>query len=142
MGGLEAIRHIIRSGTNPLGEPPAVMFRASDWLRTGGFDASLPYAVDLDYWLRLLQWGDLVYLTDPLCAFRVSARSWSFQLAHRQSAQFCALANRWRVKSPAVVSAMDVWRGCGRSRVHQAARQVLYSVLRFGKRQADGEAAV
>lgn len=54
---------------NFIGEPCAVMFRR-DQVGTG-FDAGLPQMGDIDYWTRLLQAGNLLYISEPLCQFRV-----------------------------------------------------------------------
>jgi glycosyltransferase involved in cell wall biosynthesis/2-polyprenyl-3-methyl-5-hydroxy-6-metoxy-1,4-benzoquinol methylase len=55
-------------GENCIGEPTAVMFRASAASR--GFDPSYRQDVDLEMWLHLLKQGDLVYTEEPLCQLR------------------------------------------------------------------------
>lgn len=54
---------------NSIGEPSAVLFRKETAKR--GFDESLRQLVDLEMWLYILQQGDLYYINEPLCAFRV-----------------------------------------------------------------------
>jgi glycosyltransferase involved in cell wall biosynthesis/2-polyprenyl-3-methyl-5-hydroxy-6-metoxy-1,4-benzoquinol methylase len=57
---------------NCIGEPAAVMFRASS-AASRGFDSSYRQVVDLEMWLHLLKLGDLVYTKEPLCQFRLHA---------------------------------------------------------------------
>lgn len=59
-------------GTNPVGEPGAVLFRSEVANRIGKFDDSLPYVIDVDYWLRLLEHGDGYKSSKPLSFFRIS----------------------------------------------------------------------
>jgi glycosyltransferase involved in cell wall biosynthesis/2-polyprenyl-3-methyl-5-hydroxy-6-metoxy-1,4-benzoquinol methylase len=54
---------------NCIGEPTAVMFRASS-AAGRGFDSSYRQVVDLEMWLHLLIKGDVVYTKEPLCQFR------------------------------------------------------------------------
>jgi glycosyltransferase involved in cell wall biosynthesis len=56
---------------NYIGEPTAVMFRASAAER--GFDSSYRQLVDLEMWLHLLKQGNLAYTEEPLCQFRQHA---------------------------------------------------------------------
>jgi glycosyltransferase involved in cell wall biosynthesis len=54
--------------SNWVGEPSAVMFRASN--AGEGFDLSLYHYGDIEYWFRLLSCGDLFYISDALYSFR------------------------------------------------------------------------
>ncbi len=92
--GPEAVRRIVRSGTNPIGEPSAVLFRRAALERAGRFDGSLPYVIDLDLWCRLLLLGPVVALPEALCAFRVAPGSWSLRLALRQARNYQRFVRR------------------------------------------------
>ena len=92
--GREALRRIVRSGTNPIGEPSAVLFRHSALERTGPFDGSLPYVIDIDLWCRMLLHGPVVALPEALCAFRVAAGSWSLRLALHQARNYRRFVRR------------------------------------------------
>lgn len=59
-------------GRNYIGEPTAVMFRKSDL--EGKFREDMPQVLDMDMWFRLLEHGDLLYMSEPLCAIRRHAR--------------------------------------------------------------------
>ena len=89
----EVMRSCIRRGTNLIGEPGAVLFRKSLADTIGGFDATYPYVIDLDYWFRLLRHGDAYCCPEPLAGFRVSASSWSVAIGAAQSADFRGFSN-------------------------------------------------
>lgn len=77
-----------------MGEPGAVLFRRSSIAAVGLFDASIPYVVDLDYWLRLLAIGAAYYIAEPLASFRISSISWSVAIGRKQTEQFVQLIDR------------------------------------------------
>lgn len=60
---------------NKIGEPCATMFRRTLIKRAGMFDPRFSQFADFEYWIRLLQYGDLLYLHAPLCSFRTHAGS-------------------------------------------------------------------
>ncbi len=66
--GPEATALCLLSGKNLIGEPSAVMFRREAASR--GFDPSYRQLIDLEFYARLLEQGDLAYIERPLCAFR------------------------------------------------------------------------
>jgi glycosyltransferase involved in cell wall biosynthesis len=92
--GREIIRRSIRRGTNIIGEPPCVLLRTETVGKKGGFDGSNPYLIDFDYWCRILLDGEIVMLDGPLSAFRVSKKSWSFDLSRRQADSFRRFAKK------------------------------------------------
>lgn len=75
--GVEVARRVVRSGTNPIGEPGGVLFRRDDYFAVGGWHPSRRWAMDLDLWVRLLQCGNFLGLSATLAAFRVGAHSLS-----------------------------------------------------------------
>jgi len=94
ISGVKILRGCVISGTNLVGEPSAVLFRASAAHKIGRFDASLPYVIDLDYWIRLLNEGTGYYLRTPLVSFRVSSQQWSAMIGSRQSHEFIDFVKR------------------------------------------------
>jgi glycosyltransferase involved in cell wall biosynthesis len=87
--GDEAIRAVVRAGTNLFGEPAAVLVRTDAVRAAGGFDPRYQFCLDLDLWCRLLlAGGDLFMHEEALCGFRVSGTSWSTALARRQRHEF------------------------------------------------------
>ena len=55
-------------GANYIGEPSATMFRRE--ILAAGFDAKFPHLVDLELWYRILEHGDLICISKPLCSIR------------------------------------------------------------------------
>lgn len=97
VGAQEVVRQCVLAGANLVGEPGAVLFRADAARNVGGFDGSIPYLIDLDYWVRLLVWGYGCYLDDPLASFRLSPQQWSTAIGKRQGREFMAFINRLHV---------------------------------------------
>jgi glycosyltransferase involved in cell wall biosynthesis len=88
IAGRAAIAACVARGTNVIGEPAAVLFRKSLATRIGRFDGSIPYVIDVDYWVRLLTHGAAYYLSETLASFRVSGSSWSVAIGSRQSEEY------------------------------------------------------
>jgi glycosyltransferase involved in cell wall biosynthesis len=102
--GRTVVRHVLRSGGNPIGPSAAVTFRRSDFHAVGGFRGDLLYPMELELWTRLLKRGDFVGLPDPLAAFRISADgATAFTSVRAQFGQQLELSRRivsdgkWRV---------------------------------------------
>lgn len=55
---------------NKIGEPVAVMFPKKLVRQAGKFDPLFSQFADFEYWIRLLQFGQLAYIHEPLCSFR------------------------------------------------------------------------
>lgn len=128
--GREAARLVVRSGSNPIGEPSAVLFRRDDALDAGLFDEAAEYVIDLDLWLRLLALGALYVIAEPLAAFRISSGSWSAALADRQAQQYCDLVRRVGRDPRLDVPHRDVVIGCAKARVLNLGRRGLYALHR------------
>jgi len=124
--GEKAVRKIVRSGTNLIGEPSAVLFRAEAARKTGLFSARFPYVIDLEYWCRLLRAGDLYCLQDPLCAFRVSREAWSMSLFKSQRRHYVQLVKSLADDPASRVTAMDLLLGRMTSRVQVVLRRLFY----------------
>ena len=57
---------------NMYGEPSNVMIKTDVINKVGCFSDKVLYATDFEYWLRVSQFGNLVYIDEPLCSYRVS----------------------------------------------------------------------
>ena len=132
--GHRAILQIVRSGTNMIGEPGAVLFRASDWKMLDGFSARYPYVIDLGFWFQLLNRGNCLYMAEPLCDFRISANSWSSRLAKLQSAQFTSLIRQTARVGVSSVSSYDCLIGTCKSQLGAWIRQLIFKVACHGSR--------
>jgi len=60
---------------NKIGEPSAVLYRKVDGEKAGLFDPQFSQFADFEFWIRLLEFGDIVYVDEPLCSFRTHADS-------------------------------------------------------------------
>lgn len=68
---VEVARRVVRNGANPIGEPGNVLFRREDFFAAGGWRAEYPCILDLDLWMRLLQYGEFLGQPEALAAFRI-----------------------------------------------------------------------
>ena len=96
--------------SNPLGQP-AVWWRRRVYERLGGFDESLHYCMDHEYWLRLgtkVRWH---YIPEPLAVSRLhSDAKTSRQLPAMWSETACMLTrDGWRLKPGWNAFAMAAW---------------------------------
>jgi glycosyltransferase involved in cell wall biosynthesis len=74
---VEVARRVVRSGSNPIGEPGGVLFRRDHYFAVGGWRPERRFAMDLDLWMRLLQCGEFLGLPETLAAFRIGRESLS-----------------------------------------------------------------
>jgi glycosyltransferase involved in cell wall biosynthesis len=132
-----AARYVARSGTNPIGEPAAALFRREDALAAGLFREDAGYVIDLDFWLRLLLGGDLYVVDEVLASFRVSSGAWSTSLARSQAAQYCDLLRRIALDGGLRLRCRDVVVGCAAARLLALARRSLYVWLDRKARRRD-----
>jgi len=80
----KVIKRCLQIGTNLIGEPMVGMFRRSILREDMKYDGSNPYLIDLDFWFKLLQKGNLYTINDYLSAFRISSGTLSASLNIRQ----------------------------------------------------------
>jgi len=73
--GKEMIRRCIIAGANIIGDPVCVMWRRSATQKLGGFDNSIVYCFDMEYWYRILTLGNLYYDTSPVGFYRIHKKS-------------------------------------------------------------------
>ena len=72
---------LLQGGWNKIGEPSFVLIPRAAFLSVGGFDPSLRQLVDIDLYLRLMAAGSVVFVDQPLGAFRVHDRQLSITQA-------------------------------------------------------------
>jgi glycosyltransferase involved in cell wall biosynthesis len=128
VSGADAIHRAVRSGTNPFGEPAAVLMRASALRAAGPFRGTAEYMIDLDMWCRLLAQGDLYAVPNTQAAFRVQKQSWSCALAGRQASQARAWMADMRRRHPELISRRAVAEGSVRAWALERARRLAYRV--------------
>jgi len=129
LSGAAAQRAIIRSGTNPLGEPGAVLFRRALAAQCGPFNGAHLFVIDVEYYCRLLQHGGLCALQEPLCTFRVSGASTSVRMMHRQAREFINFARALARTSPTLISQLDCGRAMLMAGLNNILRMAFYGYL-------------
>jgi glycosyltransferase involved in cell wall biosynthesis len=143
--GRTVVRHVVRSGGNPIGPSAAVTFRRKDFTEVGGFKGDLLYPMELELWTRLLQRGDFIGQSDPMAAFRISADgATAFTSVRAQFGQQLELTRRiardaaWRMGN---VDRLIGWLGAV---TMQARRSLLFShsAWRYGHRSSNDRPAL
>jgi hypothetical protein len=127
--GVDILRKSIRRGTNIVGEPGSVLFRAELLPQAGGFSATTTWLIDLDFWSRLLVLGEGYAISRPLCAFRVSVASESIRLWRSQVREFCDFMAALRREPKFHVSRLDCLLGGAMARVASLMRLFLYKFV-------------
>jgi len=127
--GPTLIRRCVRYGTNLIGEPGSVLFRRELAMKTGPFDGSISYIIDLDYWFRLLLQGDGYYIPDTLTAFRVSPGSWSVAIGDRQSVDFRKFITKVARNPHYVTNYIDIITGNIMARFNNYLRILFYRFM-------------
>jgi glycosyltransferase involved in cell wall biosynthesis len=133
--GRDVIRACALRGQNLLGEPCCVMFRRAAIDRHLPWDDSLPYAIDLDMYTRVLADGTAVAIGESLARFRMSTGSWSAQLSAVQRHQF----EGWRDRAVATglleLSPSELLQSRLMARVQHFLRQTAYRVTAIRQRK-------
>jgi glycosyltransferase involved in cell wall biosynthesis len=122
-----ASRRTVRTGTNPFGEGAAVLARTVACRSVGRFDDSIPYVIDVDFWMRLLKEGPAVAVAETHAAFRVSAASWSNALGRDQGRLFVRFVERLAEDSDRGITRGDLLIGRLRALLNGEARQLFYA---------------
>jgi glycosyltransferase involved in cell wall biosynthesis len=126
--GVEVARRVVRQGGNPIGEPADVLFRREDFFAAGGWRADRSHILDLDLWMRLLQYGEFLGLPEPLAAVRVIGRPASGDDAERRADQRAALMDELGDSTLFQVRGIDRTVGRLLSPVNRTRRRVLSAV--------------
>jgi glycosyltransferase involved in cell wall biosynthesis len=130
----QTLRHIVRSGTNPIGEPAAVLFRTAAARQIGPFSEADIFSIDIDYWSRLLNVGPRYILPEILCSFRVWPGSASVHLHGSQSQSMRAFYHRLNQQFPGHITPQDLRIGALKSNINELARGLFYRWMRLKSR--------
>ena len=133
IGAADLVRRTVRAGANIIGEPGNGLVRRSTALRVGPYDAQHPYLVDLDYWFRVLRFGDAWYTGRSTSCFRVSDAQWSVALGRQQFEDWKGFVDRFATDPAFGISSADRQVGFVRARINSRARAILYKLL-FARR--------
>ena len=127
--GVEAVKRIVRSGTNRLGEPGAILFRRDLLGQERRFSDRYPYVIDLGLWIQLLGLGDLFVIQESLCAFRVSPQSESVNSRHFHRDDFSKFI-RSMDRQTFELTSFDIACGVVNSSLLEFMRRVFYKLTR------------
>jgi hypothetical protein len=134
IGLRQLVEAMLRTGTNPLGEPSTVMFRRSALAEAGGFDPNWRYVIDLKAYVGIAKRYQIALIREPIGVFRVSSSSWSAALARQQSTETRKL---FRIAAEeAGVGRLMLWRGIVAARVLQGVRRGVTVTTRWRSRFA------
>jgi glycosyltransferase involved in cell wall biosynthesis len=134
IGIRELVTAMLRTGTNPLGEPSTVMFRRTALAEAGGFDPNWRYVIDLKAYVGIAKRYKIALIREPIGVFRVSSSSWSAALARQQSAETRKLFRL--AAEEAGIGRPMLWRGIVAARVLQAVRRAVTVTTRWRSRFA------
>ncbi|WP_156760174.1 glycosyltransferase family 2 protein [Microbacterium karelineae] len=126
--GDEAVRRAVVSGTNPFGEPGAVMMRRAVLEAAGGWQGRWSYAIDLASYFGALRHGSFVRDDEVASTFRVGGGQWSVALVDQQADEITRLFEETGRELDAVTPD-DVRRGARRARALARQRRIVYRVL-------------
>lgn len=124
----DAIKSLVRHGTNRIGEPMAGMVPASIAKQVSLFRDKIPYVIDVDFWMRVLQKGDLYFMQKSLCAFRISSNSWSARIGLLQFSQYAKFIEVIKKENEGLISFLDVSIGKLSALMNCAARVLFFKL--------------
>jgi hypothetical protein len=123
------IKRTVRAGANLIGEPGNGLFRRELIEKVGFYDASHPYLVDLDYWFRVLLFGDAYYTATQSSSFRISSGSWSVAIGNNQHADFNGFVDKFYQDTRFGLSSNDRTVSRIMARINTVARAAVYWYL-------------
>lgn len=95
------MRTLALTGTNPIGEPSAVLFRSTSVIKKLPWSKNMDYVIDLDMYLRILTASPnrkFGFVKENICIFLISDNSQSFKLSRFQNEQFQSLVRSYFLK--------------------------------------------
>lgn len=128
--GDEVLRTCYLRGTNVIGEPLAVLFRAPALTAAMPWDDTNPLMLDLSTYAKVAPGGEVVIRRQSVGAFRVSASSWSTRIANHQVAQTRAWQAQYESGCASPPHALDRLRAAVGRHVAVARRRAVYANLR------------
>lgn len=139
--GVEVARRVVRNGANPIGEPGGVLFRREDFFSAGGWRADRTFIMDLDLWVRLLQYGDFLGLPETLAAFRIGRGSVSADNELSVYSEQRLLIEELGGSDYFQVRSIDLTIGRMLAPVGRARRRALFAFSKFTARKQERLAA-
>jgi glycosyltransferase involved in cell wall biosynthesis len=69
--GLLKNRSLLKKPVNKIGEPSATLMKRSKMMEMGLFDLELKQVLDIEYWYRIMNYGKVGFIDQPLISFRL-----------------------------------------------------------------------
>jgi glycosyltransferase involved in cell wall biosynthesis len=131
MPGTDVIRTCYLQGTNVIGEPHMVLFRASALKQALPWDDSNPLMLDLSMYAKVAPTGKVAIRHESIGAFRVSTSSWSTRLVKLQLLQTKQWQHEYaKTAVPAVTKRQELRAFAGRH-MQTALRRAAYALLKL-----------
>lgn len=127
--GRDVIRRCIMAGTNIIGDPVTVLWRRSVMDQVGAFDTEGFYCIDVDYWLRLLNFGDLYFDAQPVGFYRIHPQATATRLAKVTVDDFERMARKQADNGMVKLSRSDIRIVRAKSWLQSKIRQAIYRWL-------------
>jgi len=124
--GLTAIRACLLAGTNLLGEPACLLFRADVIKEVMPWEARWPYMTDMATYARALVKSSVVCDPEALATFRISSTSWSSSLLKEQPKQFAGWRSHITMEPQLQWSVLDQFRSNINLTLRTAARRIYF----------------
>jgi len=122
----QIVKRVIRSGTNPIGEPVVGLVRREAILQTSGYTGS--YTIDIRMWMELLSIAPAIFTHKTLMSFRVGKGSWSYLLRSLQAKDVIVFHLELKDTYPDLVTGRDLVMGRVSANLKQFVR---IKVIRF-----------
>jgi len=127
--GEKMIRRCILAGANIIGDPVCVMWRRSAMQKLDGFDDSILYCFDMEYWFRILTLGDLYYDTTPVGFYRIHKKSAGTGLAGIAVEDIVKAAKLQAIRGSVELSSSDLGKVRFNAWWTGRLRQLVYKLL-------------
>ena len=124
-----SIREVVLSGTNPIGEPGAVLFRSSAIKLAGLFCEDDKFTIDINYWIRLLNLGERYSQKEILCSFRIWEGSESVKIQNSQYSSMINFYKKINSEYPEYLKKYDLKIGYLKSRINKIIRGLIYKII-------------
>lgn len=93
----QALRRLLGSGRNIIGEPVVCLMRKDALVAIGGFSALNNYVIDIDTWAKLINPKGLYAMEDFLSSFRISSYSISSKEGFKQIKSVFEFINSYQI---------------------------------------------
>ena len=121
----DVLNKLKSTNSNFIGEPSFVVFKTEYLKKISGFSDQWNYMIDLDCYVRILEYGAYIKINDTLGTFRVSKSSWSNSLAKNQYVELMAYFDTMKF------TGISLYAGKVISYIRFILRRIYYSLLKY-----------